>query len=382
VPEDHPLLTSVELASLTLANRVAVAPMSRVSTAGDGVPTESMSRYFRELAEGGFGLIFTDGTYTDHAFSQGYPDQPAIATDEQVEAWGRVVDAVHAADTPIVMQLMHAGALVQGNRHRDGCIGPSAVPPKGRMLRGYGGPGGPYSLPREMTGADIAEVLAGIASSARRAEEAGFDGVEIHAANGYLFDQFITRYANRRTDRYGGSPENRARLAAEAIRAADDATGPGFFVGVRLSQVKVNDLDYRWAGVDEARALLATVGAAGPAYVHIASEGAPWAETSFLAPGVSTTGLAREVCGVPVIANGGMHDPGLAARLLGEGHCDLVSLGHGAVADPDWPRRLAAGEPPQEFEAGMLEPEVTVENTARWRREHGGRSAAHSYDRS
>jgi 2,4-dienoyl-CoA reductase-like NADH-dependent reductase (Old Yellow Enzyme family) len=371
VPEDHPLLTSIEVGSLSLANRVAVAPMSRVSTAGDGVPTDNMVRYFREFAEGGFGLVITDGTYTDQLFAQGYPDQPAIVTDEQVQAWAQVVDAVHDAGVPIVLQVMHAGPLVQVNHHVEGCIGPSAVQPKGRMLKGYGGDGDTYFLPREMTQADIDQVIESIGVAARNADRAGFDGVEIHAANGYLFDAFLTRYANQRTDRYGGSPENRARLTVEAIRAADAATRDGFVVGVRLSQVKVNDLEYRWDGVEEARALLAAVSAAEPAYVHIASEGASWEETSFLAPGVSTTGLAREVCGVPVIANGGMHDPDLAVRLMAEGHFDLISLGHGAVANPDWPSRVAAGEPLTPFDAGMLSPEVTIENTQRWRNDQG-----------
>lgn len=365
--DTHPLLTSIEVKSHALRNRVAVAPMSRVSTAGDGVPTETMARYYREYADGGFGLIVTEGTYTDDAYSQAYPDQPALVTDEQQRGWARVAEAVHAGGAKIVMQLMHAGALVQGNKHRSDSIAPSAVQPLGKMLGGYGGDGGAYPMPREATMEDIAELFDGIAESARRAEQAGFDGVEIHAANGYLLDQFLTRGVNVRTDGYGGSPENRARLTAEAIDVARGATGPDFIVGVRISQVKVNDLVYRWEGVEEGRALLGAIAAARPDYVHVASEGAPWEETSFLAPGVSTTGLAREVCGVPVIANGGMHDADLAARLFGDGHFDLVALGHGALSNPDWPKRLAAGEPSEPFDGSMLSPEVTIENTERWR---------------
>ena len=371
-----PLLESIKIGSVEVANRAIVAPMSRVSTAGDGVPTESMAEYYREFADGGFGLVIAEGTYTDTLYAQAYPGQPAIVTDEQVHAWGKVVEGVHRAGTPIVLQLMHAGPLVQVNTHRDGCIGPSAVQPVGRMLRGYGGNQGSYMVPREMNDDDIEDALAGIATSARRAEEAGFDGVEIHAANGYLLDQFMTRYSNFRQDQYGGSPENRARLAAEAVRRAKEGTGPDFIVGIRISQAKVNDMTYRWQDVAEATALMQTISAADPSYVHVASEGVSWEETSFLTPSVTTTGLAREVCGVPVIANGGLGDPRTAARLLDEGHADLISLGEAALANPDWPKRVANGSQLRPFDSGMLSPEVTVENTQRWRRENPGWSTA------
>jgi 2,4-dienoyl-CoA reductase-like NADH-dependent reductase (Old Yellow Enzyme family) len=364
---DVPLLTPLEIGSLTLPNRVAVAPMSRVSTRGDGVPTPAMARYFRAFAEGGFGLLLTDGTYFDHAHSQAYPDQPALVTDAHAEGWRAVVEQVHAAGGTIALQLMHAGALVQGNHHSDVAIAPSAVQPKGRMLRAYGGPGGAYALPRAMDLDDIAAVLDAVGIAAAKAQEIGFDAVEIHGANGYLFDQFLTGYTNLRTDDYGGTPARRARLLTEAIAAARTATGGDFPIGVRVSQLKVNDSEHRWASVEEARELLSAIGAASPAWVHVASEGGAWRETSFLAPGVSTTSLAREVTGVPVIANGGMDDAELATSLLREGHTDLVALGQGAIANPDWPRRLAEKRPFVPFDGAMLSPEVTVEHTERWR---------------
>jgi len=371
----HPLLTPIAVADVPLKNRVAVSPMSRVSTAGDGVPTDNMVDYYAEYARGGFGLIVTEGTYTDHAHSQAYANQPAVVTDDQVRAWACVTDAVHAAGGRIFMQLMHAGALVQGNHHRDVGIAPSAVQPAGRMLPGYGG-GGSYGLPRAMTVEDIEETVAGFAASAARARTAGFDGVEVHGANGYLLDQFLTTYANQRTDAYGGSAANRVRIYVDVLDAIATAAGADFPVAVRVSQVKVNDLAYRWSGPDEAETVFQHLGAARPAYIHVASEGAHWDETSFLAPGVSITGLARRVTGIPVIANGGMHDERLAARLLEDGHADLVALGHGAIANPDWPTRLAAGQPFDDFDDETLQPEVTIENTLAWRRQHHARAAA------
>jgi 2,4-dienoyl-CoA reductase-like NADH-dependent reductase (Old Yellow Enzyme family) len=375
----HPLLTPVTVGDVPLTNRVAVAPMSRVSTAGDGVPTESMVDYYAAYAHGGFGLIVTEGTYTDHAHSQAYTNQPAIVTAEQVRVWSRVTDAIHAAGGRVFLQLMHAGALVQRNDHRDTTVAPSAVQPLGRKLLGYGGEGA-YALPREMTLDDIEEAVDGFAQSAARARTAGFDGVELHGANGYLLDQFLTTYTNRRTDVYGGPPDNRARIFLDVLDAIQVAAGADFPVGVRVSQVKVNDLEYRWSGPDEAQAVFERLAAGRPAYLHVASEGAHWDATSFLAPGVSITGLAREITGAPVIANGGMHDERLAARLLNEGHADLVALGHGAIANPDWPRRLAAGSPFAAFDDDMLRPEVTIENTLAWRRESSERATGHVRD--
>jgi 2,4-dienoyl-CoA reductase-like NADH-dependent reductase (Old Yellow Enzyme family) len=363
------LLSPVALGELELANRVAVAPMSRVSTAGDGVPTGNMVAYYEAFARGGFGLIVTEGTYIDHAHSQAYANQPAIVTGAQVRAWARVVDAVHAAGGRIVLQLMHAGALVQ---HTDAAIAPSAVQPLGRKLHGYGGVG-PYAFPRAMTGGEIAGVVEAFAASAARARDAGFDGVEVHAANGYLLDQFLTPYTNVRDDAYGADGGLIVAEVLEAITALP--------AGVRLSQVKVNDLAYRWSGPEQARALFASVARGRPAYVHVASEGASWEDTSVLAPGVTTTGLARRVFGVPVVANGGMHDPALATRLVEAGETDLVSLGHGALANPDWPRRLAAGEPFEPFDPGLLQPEVTIENSLR-RRAHTLLDQGHVADRA
>lgn len=365
----HPALTSALIGALRLQNRLVVAPMSRVSTAGDGVPTEAMRRYYASFAEGGFGLVITEGTYPDVAYSQGYPNQPGIATDEQAAAWRPIVDAVHAAGAKIIVQLMHAGALVQGNRHRTETIGPSAVPPKGAKMPEYGG-SGPYATPRAMNDDDIREVLDGFARAAVRARDVGFDGVELHGANGYLVDQFLTTYTNTRADRYGGPVENRIRLAAEAVRAMRAAVGDGFVIGVRVSQSKVNDFTYRWpGGAEDGKVIFGALRDAGADYLHVAGEGRGWRGSARLPGDVTITELARRVAEIPVIANGGLNDPALAARVLEEGHADLVSLGRSALANPDWPRRLAEGVPFEAFDAAMIHPQASLESAERWRRE-------------
>lgn len=367
----HPVLSEVRIGALELRNRAVVAPMSRVSTAGDGVPTAAMAEYYARFAVGGFGLITTEGAYIDEEFSQAYPDQPGIVTARQIDAWGAVTDAVHAAGGAIALQLMHAGALLQGNRHTDRGIAPSAIQPKGAKMPAYGGEG-PFAVPEAATRADIRRIVGGFAAAAERARTAGFDAVEIHGANGYLIDQFLTDYTNRRDDEYGGEPAGRVRFAVEVVRAVRAAVGPAFPVGLRLSQTKVNDFGYRWSGAAEAETIFRAAGAAGLDYLHLASEGRDWYDTAVLDTGETVTRLARAVTGLPVIANGGMHTSELARTVLGEGHADLVALGRGALANPDWPRVIAAGARPAEFDRTMLDPEVTLAAQRSWEHMRGG----------
>ncbi len=164
--------------------------------------------------------------YPDLAHSQAYENQPGIADEEQAASWRPVVEAVHRAGGRIICQLMHAGALVQYNRFVREAIAPSAVKPKGRQLEEHGG-SGEFAVPREMTREEIDAVISGFAAAARRAKQVGFDGVEVHAANGYLLDQFLSEGINLRTDEYGGPAANRVRLTVqvlEAIRHAADRT--------------------------------------------------------------------------------------------------------------------------------------------------------------
>ncbi|ONI86566.1 NADH:flavin oxidoreductase [Actinosynnema sp. ALI-1.44] len=363
----HPALTPTRIGANELASRYAVAPMTRVSATPGGVPTEEMARYYKEFAEGGFPLVITEGTYIDTLHSQSYLNQPGLATAEHVAGWRTVTAGVHAAGAVMVAQLMHAGALSQGNPHTAERIGPSAIRPRGVMMPEYHG-SGPWPVPREMTTQDIDDVVAGFAAAARNAVAAGFDGVEIHAANGYLLDQFITDYTNQRTDEYGGPMANRVRLTA---RVLDAVKSTGVLVGVRLSQTKVNDFTYRWPeGERDAETIYAALTAAD--YLHIASEGRNWLDTATLAGGRTVTSIAREVTGLPVIVNGGMHDPVLAAKVLDGGHADVLSVARGALVNPDLPRRVAANAELERFEHRMLDPMVTIANVRRWKESRQG----------
>lgn len=330
-----PLWSPIRIGSMELDNRVALAPMTRISATEDGHATERMASYYRTFARGGFGLLITEGIYPDTAHSQGYHFQPGIATEEQARSWAKVVDGVHGAGSKIFAQLMHAGAQSQGNRFVASSVGPSAVAPKGEQLGFYRGEG-PYPVPSEITLSQMKEVRDGFVTAALHAQEAGFDGVEIHGANGYLLDQFLTDYLNRRGDHYGGSPENRVRLAAEICHDVREAVGPGMTVGIRISQAKVSDTDHKWSGgVEEAEVIFGTLGATGIDFVHTTEYRAT--EPAFKDAEESLAALAKKYSGLPVIANGNLDDPDMAVSMLAGGSADVIALGKAALANRNWP---------------------------------------------
>ena len=176
-------------------NRFIVAPMTRITATDDSSATTTMRDYYERFAKGGFGAVITEGIYTDELYSQGYLNQPGLTNNNHVETWKNVVSAVHEHDTAIIAQLMHAGGQSQGNAYTDETVAPSAIPPKGEQLGFYGG-SGTFDVPRALTLDEIEEVRHSFVQAARLAKEAGFDGVEIHGANGYLLDQFLTDYLN------------------------------------------------------------------------------------------------------------------------------------------------------------------------------------------
>ena len=333
------LFDSFTLGEVTLDNRVGLAPMTRVSATEDGRATAEMARYYRKFAEGGFSFLVTEGTYTDDAYSQGYLNQPGLVTEEQTESWTQVTEAVHDAGAPIFAQLMHSGAQTQGNPHTDGAtLGPSEIAPKGEKAEAYGGSGA-FDTPTAATEDDLETATEGFVQSAENAVEAGFDGVEIHGANGYLLNQFLSTYFNERDDEYGGTPENRVRFPREVVEAVDEATPDEFVVGLRLSQTAVTDDEYAWPEGEDAAAVFAEeLSAAGADYLHVTE---PDATAPTFESGLTLAGAAAEyaVEGTAIIDNGGLGDPDAARQKLANG-ADLLTLGTSALANPDWPQRV------------------------------------------
>lgn len=360
------LFESLVIGRLTLGNRLAVAPMTRISATDDGCATEQMARYYGAFANGGFGLIISEGIYTDKAYSQGYWNQPGLADDIQRDAWIKVIDEIHRGGARVVAQLMHAGSLSQGNPYRDETVGPSAVRPKGQQMTFYRGKGD-YPLPRAMAHEEITEAVRGFADAAVRAKHAGFDGVEIHAANGYLLDQFLSEESNLRNDCYGGNVERRLRFIVEVTQAIRMAVGSALTVGLRISQSKVNDFSYKWRnGEEEAALIFRTLGTLPIDYIHI-TEFEAW--QSAFGAGKSLAALARQYAGIPVIANGSLQDPTRASDLIASGQADVVSLGRGALTHSDWPVRVQRGAPLDEFDRAILMPIADLENEDRRRSE-------------
>jgi 2,4-dienoyl-CoA reductase-like NADH-dependent reductase (Old Yellow Enzyme family) len=354
------LLSSYKLGNIELNNRAGLAPMTRTSASNEGIANERMAQYYANFANGGFGLVITEGTYTDELYSQGYHNQPGIANPTQGEAWKKVVEATHQEGSKIICQLMHAGALSQGNIYKQETLGPSATLPKGEQLAVYGGEGD-YPIPREATKEDIADVIQGFVNSAIRAREAGFDGVEIHGANGYLLDQFLTDYSNQRTDEYGGSTETRVQLTVEVIDAVKKAVGNDFVVGVRVSLGKVNDYHHKWVrGEEDAKIIFEKIASAKPDYIHTTEYDAT--NPAFGEQGPSLAELARKYTGLPLIVNGNLEDPSKAEGIITSGHADIITLGKGALANPDWVKKVKEGKKIEEFTFDVLQPDATIKD--------------------
>ncbi|AYN96413.1 NADH:flavin oxidoreductase [Pseudomonas sp. LTJR-52] len=348
------LFTHFDINGVSLNNRLAVAPMTRVSANEDGTPNDTMNRYYERFARGGFGLIITEGLYTDQAYAQGYAYQPGMSDNEQAQAWKPLVDTLHAQDSKVFAQLMHAGALTQGNRFRNDTLAPSALQPKGEQMAFYRGQGF-YPLPKAMTEADIADVISSFAQAAKRAVEvAGFDGIEIHGANGYLLDQFFTDYTNMRDDRWGGDIRQRLSLSLEVYKAVRSAVGANVPVGIRISQGKVNDFEHKWKeGEAGAEIVFGTLAEAGIDFIHV-TEHEAW-QPAF-GEGPSLVALARRYAPtVTVIANGKLHDPERAAQALEDG-ADLIAIGRGALANADWPQKVENAQALAEFDPSLLGP--------------------------
>ncbi|MEO3413416.1 NADH:flavin oxidoreductase [Roseovarius sp. CAU 1744] len=365
--EIHPALAPGTVQNLDLPNRYVLAPMSRASATEGGVPTEDMAKYYARFAQGGFGLLIAEGAYPDTTIAQAYANQPGLCTDAQQAGWKQVVDAVHAHGSKIILQLIHAGAVSQVV---DAPHGPSPVRPDGHMLQMYGTKQGPYETPVELSEGDITEIKAGFVQAARRAEEAGFDGVEIHCANGYLLDQFLTPETNLRAAPYGGSVENRIRLTCEIISEVRAVCSKDFLTGVRLSQAKATQPDYFWAGgLDDAAIIFSAVAEAGASFIHLASERGGYAYHSSTKDGARLTKFARETTGLPVIANGGLEDCDLALEVLSNGEADFLAIGKSAMMNPDLPNRIANRQAPKEFTFELFSYGVSVSSQMKWEAE-------------
>ncbi|MFJ6611570.1 alkene reductase [Streptomyces sp. NPDC091289] len=327
------LFDSHRLGDLVLPNRVVMAPMSRVRAASGGLATPSMATYYAQRATAG--LIVSEGVQPS-LVGQSNPGTPGLYTDEQVASWRPVTAAVHANGGRIFAQIMHGGRVSHPDTTGLRPVGPSAVAAVGDVFTPTGPQ--PAPLPRALETAEVPEHVESYAAAARRAVDAGFDGVELHGANGYLISQFLSSNANLRDDRYGGSVAGRIRFAVEAVAATVDAVGAAR-TGIRLSPggtfwgVEERDVPELYA------ALLAELARLEPAYVHL--EGTAdedvlvalrraWPGTLIMNPSLPMS--AKQV------------ERSDADRWLGLG-AELISFGRAFLSNPDLVERLRTGVP-------------------------------------
>jgi N-ethylmaleimide reductase len=339
------LFSPVALGDLELANRVVMAPLTRMRAGASGVPNDLVVEHYEQRA--GIGLIITEGTYPNRE-SQAFVGQPGIVTDEQVEGWRRVAEAVHARGGRIVMQVMHGGRVthpdVNGGRR---VVAPSAIAIDGAGHTEQGKQA--YPVPHALTTEETQQTLRDVVEASRRAIGAGLDGVEVHGANGYLLHEFLSPASNQRTDSYGGSPENRARFVVEVVTAVAEAIGAGR-VGLRISP-EHNIQDAFETDRDD---VLATYGTLvdqlrplGLAYLSVLH-----AEPA----GDLVQELRRRFAG-PLIANSGFgtvttRDEALA--LIEAAHADAVAVGRAAIANPDLVERWKGEHPENAPDAALF----------------------------
>ncbi|GAN78064.1 NADH:flavin oxidoreductase [Acidisphaera rubrifaciens HS-AP3] len=353
------LFAPATLAGVTLRNRIAMAPLTRQMAEADGTPTAEMVAYYARRARGGAGLIITEGTYPDDGPGcRAYLSQPGIATARHVAAWRPVAEAIHAGGAKAILQLMHGGRVTDPR-----CLPPGAAPVSASdtqsggwvlytdtdaeaKLRGITGPWPKVTFgpARALTVAEIEAIADGFAAGAARAVEAGFDGVEVHGANGYLLYQFIHDATNHRTDAYGGSVENRVRFARLVCERVRQAIGPERIITLRLSQDGVDDFTGAWAGgVATARAIGAALSDCAADALHWSSFA--WRDNRDPTSDTPMPAALRAASGKPMIANGGIDQGAEAEAALADGAADLVAVGRPMFANPDWPQMVRAGVP-------------------------------------
>jgi N-ethylmaleimide reductase len=328
------LFQPFRLGDLTLANRMVMAPMTRNRADRSGVPSPMMATYYEQRASAG--LIITESTPVSPE-GVGYPFTPGIWTDAQVAGWRRVTDAVRAAGGRIFMQLQHCGRISHPSMQPGSAtpVAPSPLRPAGQAVT-YAGMQD-FATPRALASDEIAGVVAQFRHAAAMAAQAGFDGIEVHGANGYLIDQFLRDGSNRRTDAYGGSVGNRLRLLNEILDAAA-TVWPAGRVGVRLSPENgfnaMSDSD----PAAHFSYFLEQLGARDLAYVHVL-EGDMMSKTAAL----DYRALRARFAG-PYVANNG-YDLARAQASIRGGAADLVAFGIPFLANPDLVRRYRENLP-------------------------------------
>ncbi len=335
--ESSPLLQPFQLRDLALPNRVVMAPLTRSRSGPDRIPNATMAEYY--LQRSSAGLIISEAT-TISPEANGWIESPGIYTEAMTEGWRKIVQSVHAAGGRMFLQLWHLGRASHSDFHDGGLpVAPSAIringdgihTPKGRQ---------PYEVPRPLETSELPRLVEDYRRAAARAREAGFDGVEIHAANGYLIDEFLQSRTNHRSDDYGGSVENRSRLLREVVEAVASVWRADR-VGVRISPNGVfNDMgspDYR----EQFSFVASMLDGFGLAYLHV-MDGLAFGFHNLGEP--MTLAEIRRLFSGPLMGNCGYTQESAEAAIAG-GAADLIAFGRPYISNPDLVERFRNGWP-------------------------------------
>jgi len=364
------LFNPFKLINLNLKNRIVMAPMTR-SMSPQHIPTEEAAQYYASRAKGKVGLIITEGTGINHPATHAYPDVPNLFGKEALAGWKRVVDEVHLRGGKIFPQLWHVGSVRQQDDHENqGVDNPQhCCHCNHPEVPGYGPSpvAHPYvenaEAPKELSQNDINEIITAYANAAKDAKQIGFDGVELHAAHGYLIDQFFWDVTNQRTDKYGGNTlAERAQFAVEVLRAVRQAVGPDFPISIRISQWKLGDYAAKMAKTPaELNDFVALLADAGADIFHCSTR--RFYEPEFPDSDLNFAGWVKKLSGKPTITVGSVGlDNDFVSTFLGKetklennsikqvltklerDEFDLVAVGRMLLANPDWPEKIANGK--------------------------------------
>jgi 2,4-dienoyl-CoA reductase-like NADH-dependent reductase (Old Yellow Enzyme family) len=330
------LFSPFQLGNFTVKNRLGVAPMTRMSSVKDSIPRRDVLDFLVTRAKNGAGIVYTEAIVTDYVSAQGYPGQARMTTQRQLDVWGRVVENIRRHGAISIMQMFHCGRMAWLAVNPAGrVIAPSAVAPRqDNLLTGH-----PYPMPDVMSRFDIDHVIAGFVETAKGAVAAGFDGIEIHGAHGYLISQFLSSYSNQRTDAYGGTVENRYRFAHEVIQAVRRAVPQERLLLFRISNWGVADSQVSlFADAAEYQEVIRRLSEEPIDAVSVSTYG--YSDPAF-GSGKTMARLTREATALPILICGKIHDRPTAEDALKD--ADIALSAKTALLNPDWVADLRDG---------------------------------------
>lgn len=327
--EKSKLFSKFQIGDFSLKNRIGVAPMTRMSSSADSIPRQDVFDFLVRRAKNGAGIVYTEAIVTDYESAQGYPGQSRILTQPQIDAWKPVVEGIQKEGAVAIMQMFHCGRTAwpevnPANR----IIAPSPVSPKQDNPM----TGSPYPVPDAMSQFDIEHITTGFAETAKGAVAAGFDGIEIHCAHGYLLSQFLSSYSNLRADNYGGSVENRFRLIHEVIQAVKKIIPHNRLLTVRISNWGIADMEVSLFNTKEEYQEIIGHFSAEP--IDAISVSTYEYHQSAFGTDKNMAQLTRESTKLPVMICGGIYDRASAEEALKD--ADIVLSAKSLLLNPNW----------------------------------------------